>query len=101
MIEIYEAEAQTLLARCEGSALSEDQKETAFARVYALWAMINATPPSSVGDCVTKLRRLVDPDHGMEEGKLEGDGVALRQVLAFLEEHGGETEAVVGFGPPG
>jgi hypothetical protein len=47
---------------------------------------INTTEPDSIGDCVVKLRSLLDRGLGMSVGDRPDDRVALRQVAEFLED---------------
>jgi hypothetical protein len=45
-------------------------------RLGELIAVVNTTPPRSLGDCLAKLELLADPDIGMEAGDREdGHGV--------------------------
>lgn len=80
-----EAEMRELLAVADDAGEAESEVMKPWARIGDLFGVINGTPPTSLHDCVVKLRFLADPDVGIIIGAREDDVPALRQVLAFLE----------------
>jgi hypothetical protein len=63
----------------------DDELAAAIARRLGdLMGEIAATPPASVADCVVKLRRLADPELGIDAGDRDDDVSSLRQVIGFL-----------------
>ena len=77
---------RTLIARCDDQVnLDADEPDVLSWRAGELRSLINTTPPSSVADCVTKLRLLTHPDLGIGAGDRLDDIISICQVIAFLE----------------
>jgi|GraSoiStandDraft_5_1057265.scaffolds.fasta_scaffold73593_2 hypothetical protein len=66
----------------------EDEEWPAF---FAVDRQILTTPPTSMAGVKAKLRRLLDPEIGIEIGGGDNDVLALQQILAFLDSQGGAS----------
>lgn len=62
-----------------------DPPEESWDRSTALEAQIATSPPVSFVTVAVKLRRLLDPEVGMQAGPCDTDLPSLRQILDFLE----------------
>jgi len=51
---------------------------------------INGAAPATLVEAAVKLRRLADPQTGLEAGAAEGDIPSIRQVLALIERGGAQ-----------
>jgi hypothetical protein len=74
--------------RDEAEAWS-DATDARWWRIDALEALIYGTPVESLTGAAVKIRRLLDPRHGIEAG-VRGDAVdSLAHILAVIERRGG------------
>jgi len=78
------AAAEAELAELHRSATLKAAGDEIWDRFVALDAWIAATPPSTLSEVAVKLRRLCDPDSGIETLR-DRDVPCLQQVLSFVE----------------
>lgn len=98
--ELIEAERKIIELDAESRALIEgDQHHSAPVdadgcplgwqalrdQIIDLDEMIATTPAATLAGAAVKLRRLLDPEIGMETGERETDLPCLRQILATIE----------------
>jgi hypothetical protein len=104
-LAILAAEAEIIGLLARGRIASEEVYDAIYLRALALDEVIAKAAPRTLAGALVKLRRLLDPEIGIEVGPGANDISSLRQVLAFLERLYAEDEAdlalgaVIEFGP--
>jgi hypothetical protein len=84
------AERQIAVLRAE---LFDDPDDDAYDPVWELEDVIACTPAATLIGAAVKLRRLLDPDLGLETGAKEHDVESLQHVLDVVERELGRTAA--------
>ena len=83
-----EQEIHSLLSRLKAlryAGASEEEITPVLNRILALDFRIATTAPATLSGAMIKLRRLLDPDLGMEISQKDSDVPCLRQILALIE----------------
>jgi hypothetical protein len=100
---LFSAEREMTALRAQSDVLfaagdREDHSEI-WDRIFHLEEVIARTPAATLAGAVIKLRRLADPEMGIEIGDNASDALSVRQALAVVEREIAEPE-VIGFGEP-
>ena len=80
-----EKEMADLRAHSKAVSEADDVQEPIWKRIFALESWTASMPPSSLAEAAIKLRRLADPEIGLDAGESEEDALSVRQVLAFID----------------
>jgi len=78
-----EYESLAIQAQFEARRAAGDDSGEPPDRIWELDKIIAKTPPVTLAGAAVKLRRLLDPDLGMEIGESEDDFPSIRQVLSL------------------
>jgi hypothetical protein len=86
--DLFALERRIHETRAKGNAegISDEEEERLSLRDASLRVRLNKMQPTTMAGVVAKLRELAHPDHGIEQGDIDGDFESLRQILAFLEQ---------------
>jgi hypothetical protein len=85
---VAEREIEALRAESDDACaddLNFDPHEIIWDRIWKLDNVIARAEPRGIQSVAVKLRRLLDPEMGMEKCDKESDFPSLRQMLAFVE----------------
>ena len=84
-LSALDQEFSSLRGMFDDPTCTEGDSAAAAWRIDELVGAITTIRPSSLADCVAKLRLLADSDYGMAAGDRDDDYTSLRQVIAFLD----------------